>query len=271
MELRDLAVDGAVVRVAYRDEGDGPAVVLLHGQPGAAANWAPVVERLRERARVIALDRPGYGESGGPARGIGENADVVLALLNVLRIERAVLAGHSWGGGVALSAGLKAPQRVAGLVLVASIGPRTSVGRLDRVLVAPLLGPALTLAGFLALRRLLPLPVVRSRLVRELGTMPRSSVDELVRQVRRRDWRSFVVEQRALIREIDGLAARLPEVVAPAVVLSGELDFVVAPEVGRQLAASLPRADFRLVDRAGHVMQAEAPQAVADAIAELSR
>jgi pimeloyl-ACP methyl ester carboxylesterase len=100
--------------------------------------------------------------------------------------------------------------------------------------------------------------------------MPRSSVDELVRQVRRRDWRSFVVEQRALIREIDGLAARLREIESPAVVLAGELDFVVGPQVGRQLAASLPRADFRLVDRAGHVMQAEAPAAVADAILELA-
>jgi pimeloyl-ACP methyl ester carboxylesterase len=271
MQLRDLAVGGAIVRVAYRDEGDGPAVVLLHGQPGAAANWAPVVERLRSRARVISMDRPGYGESGGRARGIAENAHIVLALLDALRIERAVLAGHSWGGGVALSAALKAPGRVGGLVLVASIGPRASVGRLDRVLVAPVLGPALTLAGFLALRRLLPLPVVRNRLVRELGTLPRSSVDELVRQVRRRDWRAFVVEQRALVREIDSLATRLREVGAPAVVLSGELDFVVAPEVGRDLASTLPRADYRVVDQAGHVMQAEAPQAVADAILELAR
>lgn len=254
------------MRVAYRDEGDGPAVVLLHGQPGVAETWAPVAERLRSRARVIVLDRPGYGESGGRARGIAANADVVVALLDRLKIERAVLVGHSWGGGVALSGALRAPKRVAGLVLVASIGPRASVGRLDRLLVAPLLGPALTLAGFLALRRLLPLPVVRHRLVRELGTMPRTSVDELVRQVRRRDWRAFVVEQRALVREIDGLAARLREIAPPAVVLAGALDFVVAPRVGRELAASLPHADFRLVEDAGHVMQAEAPQAVADAI-----
>jgi pimeloyl-ACP methyl ester carboxylesterase len=177
--------------------------------------------------------------------------------------------GHSWGGGVALATTLRARRRVAGLALVASIGPRSSVDPLDRLLVAPVVGPALTLAGFLAVRRLLPLPVVRRRLVRELGTLPRASVDELVRQVRRRDWRSFVVEQRALVREIDGLAARLPEVDAPAVVLAGALDFVLRPGVGRTLAATLPRAEFRLVGDAGHVMPVEAPDAVAAAIVEL--
>jgi len=138
------------------------------------------------------------------------------------------------------------------------------------LLVLPGLGPALTLGGFLALPRLLPLPVVRRQLVRELGTLPRDSVDELVRQVRRRDWRSFVVEQRALVREIDGLAARLPLVEAPAAVLTGALDFVLPPRVGRALAAELPRAELRVIPDAGHVMPVEAPDAVADAVLELA-
>jgi pimeloyl-ACP methyl ester carboxylesterase len=255
--------------VAYRDEGAGPAVLLLHGQPGSAATWGAVAKRLRDRARVVSLDRPGYGETGGRARGIRENAEVALALLDALGIERAILVGHSWGGGVALATALRARQRIAGLVLVASIGPRSSIDPLDRLLVAPVVGPALTLGGFLAVRRLLPLPVVRRRLVRELGTLPRASVDELVRQMRRRDWRSFVVEQRALVREIDGLAARLPEVDAAAVVLAGALDFVLRPRVGRELAATLPRGKFRLVRDAGHVMPVEAPDAVAAAVLEL--
>ena len=270
MERRDLAVGGTVVRVAYQDEGEGPTVVLLHGQPGSSVTWRAVAEKLRDRARVIAVDRPGYGETGGKARGIAENADVVLALLEALGIEKAALVGHSWGGGVALATALKAPARVAGLVLVASIGTRSSVDRTDRILVTPGLGPALTLGGFLAVRRLLPLSVVRRRLVRELGTLPRSSVDELVREVRRRDWRAFVVEQRALVSEIDGLASRLHEIEAPAVVLSGRLDFLLRPRVGRQLAEALPRAEFRFIDHAGHVMPIEAPGAVANAVLEVA-
>jgi pimeloyl-ACP methyl ester carboxylesterase len=269
MEQRTLELGGATVPLAYRDEGQGPAALLLHGQPGAAATWRAVADRLRDRARVVAVDRPGYGETGGRARGIDENADVALALLDALGIEKAVLVGHSWGGGVALATALRAPERVAGLVLVASIGPRSSVDPLDRVLVAPVVGPALTLGGFLAIRRLLPLPVVRRRLVRELGTLPRASVDELVRQVRRRDWRSFVVEQRALVREIDGLARRLPQVQPPAVVLAGALDFVLPPRVSRELAATLPHARFRLVPDAGHVIPVEAPDVVADAVVGL--
>jgi hypothetical protein len=110
------------------------------------------------------------------------------------------------------------------------------------VLVLPGVGPALTLAGFLAVPRLLPLPPVRRRLVRELGLLPTSSVDDVVRQIRRRDWRAFVVEQRALVREIAGLAARLPEVDTPAIVLGGRLDFMLLPRLVRELAATLLRA-----------------------------
>jgi pimeloyl-ACP methyl ester carboxylesterase len=271
VDQRALEIRGTVVDVAYEDDGAGPAVLLLHGQPGAAVTWRHVAERLRGRARVVALDRPGYGATGGCARGIEENAEVALALLDSLGVERAVLVGHSWGGGVALAIALRAPERVTGLVLVASVGPRSSVDRLDRVLVVPGLGPALTLGGFLTLPRLLPLPFVRRQLVRELGTLPRDSVDELVRQVRRRDWRSFVVEQRALVREIDGLAARLPQVEPPAVVLAGALDFVLPLRVARTLAAELPRAELRVVADAGHVMPVEAPDAVADAVLELAR
>jgi pimeloyl-ACP methyl ester carboxylesterase len=271
MEHRELRAGGELLHVAYRDEGEGPAVVLLHGQPGSAATWGPVSERLRAHARVIAPDRPGYGASGGPARGIAENAEAAIALLDELGIERATFVGHSWGGGVALAAAVRDAARVAGLVLVASTGTLSSIDPLDRVLVLPGLGPALTRAGFLAMPRLLPLPPVRRRLVRELGMLPTSSVDEVVRQIRRRDWRAFVVEQRALVREIGGLAARLPEVDTPAIVLGGRLDFMLPPRVVRELAATLPHAALRILPGAGHVIPVEDPDAVAAAALELAR
>jgi pimeloyl-ACP methyl ester carboxylesterase len=78
-------------------------VVLLHGQPGSAADWQQVASRLPEALRVVALDRPGYGASRQGAGGFAVNARAVLAELDARGIERAVLVGHSYGGGVALA------------------------------------------------------------------------------------------------------------------------------------------------------------------------
>ena len=76
-------------------------IVLLHGQPGSAADWQQLADQLPAELRIMALDRPGYGDSRQPAGGFAFNARAVLAELDARGIERAVLAGPSYGGGVA--------------------------------------------------------------------------------------------------------------------------------------------------------------------------
>src|SRR5258706_4012010 len=137
------------------DEGEGPPVLLLHGQPGWRHDWDEVVPLLVPDHRVIVPDRPGYGRTGGDAVGIAENADRAVALLDRLGVEQATVAGHSWGGGVALAMAQRHPSRVNGLVLVASIGVLAALGPLDRVLAAPISGEALAWMGFHLFGRLL--------------------------------------------------------------------------------------------------------------------
>ena len=98
-------------------------LVLLHGQPGSPADRHQVAGRLPAQLHAIAPDRPGHGSSQLPAAGFAANARAVLDDLDARGITRAVLAGHSYGGGVALSAASLAPGRVAALVLLASVGP----------------------------------------------------------------------------------------------------------------------------------------------------
>jgi pimeloyl-ACP methyl ester carboxylesterase len=74
-------------------------LVLLHGQPGSAADWVQVAERLPPQLHVVAADRPGYGSSELPAAGFAANARAVLDDLDARGIHRAVLVGHSYGGG----------------------------------------------------------------------------------------------------------------------------------------------------------------------------
>jgi len=112
------------MHTSYRRAGlDAHELVLLHGQPGSAADWQQVTGRLPARLHPVATDRPGYGSSQLPAGGFAVNARAVVDDLDSRGITRAVLVGHSYGGGVALSAASLAPGRVAAVVLLASVGP----------------------------------------------------------------------------------------------------------------------------------------------------
>src|SRR4051794_20061292 len=81
----------------------GPGGVLVHGQPGSAADWAPVRQLLEDDFTVLVPDRPGYGRTGGSAIGFGANADAIVELLDRHGIPSATIVGHSWGGGVAIA------------------------------------------------------------------------------------------------------------------------------------------------------------------------
>src|SRR5580692_3060300 len=142
-------------------------VVLLHGQPGSGADWQQVADLLPPALNVVALDRPGYGASRQPAGGFAYGARAVLAELDARGIGQAVLVGHSYGGGVALSAAQLAPRRVEALVLLASVGPGCLTGW-DRLLAAPVTGEvcavtAWSLTPWLARARLAALAGLRGR------------------------------------------------------------------------------------------------------------
>ncbi len=241
-------------------------VVLLHGQPGSAADWDLVCEDLHG-VRVLARNRPGY--DGRPAGGFDRNAVALLELMDAAGIDRAVLAGYSWGAGVALRAALDAPERVSALALIAPVGSVTAFGFRDRLVGS---GPSTGLMPAV-LRRFGPVltPLVaaatgsrlqaaaRHRLRRQVSAAAAESV-----------WRTYRVEQVALSAESAELESRLSEISAPAEVLIGHRDRSVRPAAARRLAELLPAADLHEID-AGHLLLLEAPAAVAATIRQAVR
>jgi pimeloyl-ACP methyl ester carboxylesterase len=244
-------------------------LVLLHGQPGSGADWQQVARRLPAQLHAIATDRPGYGSSPRPAGGFAANARTVLDELDSRGIQRAVLVGHSYGGGVALSAASLAPHRVEAVVLLASVGPGC-VNGWDRLLAAPGAGPLCALVAW----RLTPW-IARARLARlarrrggPLG--PGEYVSWHVWGHVGREhgalWRTFLAEQRALLRELDELVSAVPSVRAPVLLLADPKDTIVPLDTARRLAQALPDARLQLVDGPGHHLPRRAPDAVASAI-----
>ncbi len=233
--------------------GEGPAVVLLHGQPGDRHDWDLVAGALGRDVRVLVPDRPGYGRTGGRAGGFAANSERVIELLDRHGIDRALVVGYSWGGGVALDVAQRHADRVTGVVLVSSIGGPGSVNTLDRLLAAPLVGPLMAIAGFAALRA--------SRIRRLLAPAVDALPDGWLAS-----WRSFVAEERAMLRELPRVTSQLGVTDVPVVVVFGDADRVVPPGSQEALAASLPHADVVRVPGCGHLLPREAPDALAGAI-----
>ncbi len=108
------------VRVRYVDQGQGSAVVLIHGFASSLETWDTVIPTLVEQGhRVIALDLRGFGWTDrAPGDYSSEaQAHLVLALMDRLGVDRASIVGHSYGGGVALRLALIAPERVDRIAL----------------------------------------------------------------------------------------------------------------------------------------------------------
>lgn len=104
----------------YLDEGEGLAVLLLHGNPTWSFLYRDVIKALRGRCRCIAPDYPGFGLSTAPpGYGFTPQAHTawVAALIQHLDLHRYILVGHDWGGPIGLAAALQDPDRLAGLVL----------------------------------------------------------------------------------------------------------------------------------------------------------
>jgi pimeloyl-ACP methyl ester carboxylesterase/uncharacterized membrane protein YbhN (UPF0104 family) len=249
---------------------DAHELVLLHGQPGSPADWQAVTARLPEQLHAVAPERPGYGASPLPASGFTANAQAVLDDLDARGVRSAVLVGHSWGGGVALRAASLAPDRVRALVLLASVGPGCDTG-VDWLLAAPGIGE---LSSLLAFRWTPWIARVRLAWQRRRHGRPLYPGESASLQVWGYPseggwpvWRTFLVEQRALLRELGELAAAAESIRVPVLLIADPADRVVPVRTSRRLAETLSDARLVLVEGTGHHLPRRAPRAVADAIA----
>ncbi len=246
--------------------------VLLHGQPGTGLDWEWVVPLIEGDFTVVVPDRPGYGATGGPATGFAGNAAAVVALLDRLGVDRAVMVGHSWAGGVALALATGYPERVSGLVLVSSVAPGEDLGWEDRLLAAPVVGELIAGTAIGGVGLVLGSRRVQDLIDRRLPDRARDGVMALARLTRNRSpvWRSFVAEQRALVDELDGLSGGLEAVAVPTVILHGDADHIVDPDASERLHRAIPRSALHVLGGAGHLLPHDRPDAVADALREVS-
>jgi len=242
------------------------SVLLLHGQPGAAADWNRLIGSFSARGpSVIAIERPGW-DGRSAVTDLAGNARAALAALDRAGVTGATVVGHSLGAAVAAWLAASAPERVSRLVLVSPAANLDSLSAMDYLLAAPLVG-WLASVGAMAGGGLVLGPGPLRRWVAEATALD----DRYLRAAGRmlltpRAWRAFVREQRFLVRDLPALERRLSEISVPTTIVAGTGDRVVPIAAARRLATQIRGAELVEIEHAGHLLHVQQASRLAEVI-----
>jgi pimeloyl-ACP methyl ester carboxylesterase len=259
--------------VHYTRHGRGPVTLLIHGLGGFAESWRHTVGALEPHGTVIAIDLPGFGQSGKPRRryGLAFFVDVVRQVLRRLEVERVRLVGHSLGGAVAMAYGLVSPGQVERMALVSPVVPGFPLrpSAVYRLMAAPGLGELLA--------RLITARVCAGALERCFFAADPGEIAFLVTHgFRARDTaegRAAYLStlrgvRRDLIEGAPAYRAALAQWRCPVLVIHGRQDRVIPLGHAEAAVRGLPRAESRWIDRCGHFPQIEHASAVNEWLSE---
>jgi len=247
-------------KLAFDDFGDGPSVVLIHGFPLCRRMWAPQVEPLVDAGfRVVLPDLRGFGDSaGGPPGSMERYADDIVALLDYLGIDRAIVGGMSMGGYVLLDLLERYRERLgAALFIVTRAAADDATGRdkRDALIAAVQQGNNLLVADTFA-GLLFADTTVASR-------------PELIKQVH--NWMvatppEGLIAALQAMRDRRDAVSRLETFDLPTLVIGASDDKAMPREHYQTLCAGLPEATCALIEAAGHMANLEQPQAFNNAL-----
>lgn len=268
---RFLTVDGVLLH--YVERGEGPPLVLLHGNGSMIEDWlsSGLLDQLARSHRVIAFDRPGFGHSERPRARIWTpqaQAALLAEALAKLKVERAIIVGHSFGTMVTLALALDHPQLVERIVLLGGyyfpsarmdvlVGGQPAipgVGDVMRYTVSPLIGAAMT--PKINDKLFDPAPVAES-----WGGFP------MAMTLRPSQIRASAAEAAMMVPAAAMLAKRYGELALPITILAGSGDRIVdIDDQSKRLHIMLPHSRFVAVEGAGHMVHHTAPDKVLRAI-----
>lgn len=260
--MPELARSGT--RIHYEIWGDAPGTVLLvNGHTRPLNDFRLMGRHLMEQGlRVIALDNRGAGlTTTTRPYTLAEMADDAVAVADeVLGVTATFdLLGVSMGGFIAQTVALANPERVRRLVLVSTAARQTAIRKDDTPWTADLGAVERKLAPFFT-----------DDFARKNAVLVKSMVKQIAKAVETGGFAGRADEQKRAAAGFD-VYARLPYIKHPVLVIHGDQDQIVPLQAGSELAAGLPHATFNVMTGAGHLLLAERPKDLYQAVAEFLR
>ncbi|RMI13842.1 MAG: alpha/beta hydrolase [Calditrichaeota bacterium] len=255
--------------IAYVDEGEGAeTIIFVHGLGSYLPAWQKNIADLRRDFRCLALDLPGYGKSSkGPyAIGMKFYAGVLARFMDALDIDRAVIAGHSMGGQIALTLALIYPERVSRLILAAPAGlEQFSEGE------KKWFREVVTVESV----KHTPVQQIRANIVRNFHNMPPDAEFMVTDRIALRGAKDFEWYCYAVVKSVQGMLDepvydRLEEIRQPTLIIFGENDNLIpnpylhggrSRDIARIGEEKIPLSEVVMIPGSGHFVQFEKPEA----------
>ena len=268
MDLRtydDRYVEVSGKRVRYWMEGEGPAVLLVHGLSNSVEFWQYNIAPLAAHHRVYALDLLGFGRSD---KEVGQfslpyAAAFMVDFLNAMGVEQASLVGNSLGGVVCAQTAVQHPERVERLILVDSAGFGRELNPFLRVWSVPRVGSGV----FWIYQRLFPL--LKRWVFYNSGSLDEGWLAGAAEVLRSPGVRENVIKvaragvslRRGQREELFGhLHGLLAATSVPTLIIWGGHDFVVPLAHAYAAQKLIPNSEVRIMERCGHIPQVERPE-----------
>ena len=228
-----------------------PAVVLIHGAAGTHLHWPHQLRRLNNH-NVLAPDLPGHGKSEGLGeQSIEKYAQLIVEWLNEIGVQKAIFIGHSMGGAIAQTLAITQPQLTAGLVLIST----GAVLPVNPELIEKISIPEMAPSVYDQIIKWAYHPATDAKIVKQA----RERMGEIRPTVTYGD---FVACDRF------NAADKLGDISAPTLIICGDTDKMTPLHFSKQLAENIPNVALIVIAEAGHMLNIEQPEKVAQAIVQ---
>lgn len=257
------------MQIHYRDVGQGPVLLLLHGMFSSLHTWKDWSDILSKHFRVISLDNPNYGITGPHPKGMYKHmySDFLNEFTDALGIDTCMVAGNSLGGWMTWDFAARYPHKVSKFILLDAAGfffiPPVAISSL-----------ALPLAGWSASRMKIPRKALYASVRSLYGQPDRIKKEQLecyYDMMMRPGNRASAARVVRYIRNNIGFDTRpLKSITQPALIMWGKQDAWIPVAHAYRFAKAIPNARTVIYDHCGHMPMEEIPeQSAADCLAFL--
>ena len=261
------------LRVHYLEAGAGPTIVLIHGNAGSVDDFSyRAIGLLCGDYKVVAIDRPGHGQSDRLPKESGRlesQAALLHDTLSSLGIARPILIGHSWGASLALAYALRYANEVSSMVLLApaAYAENEQSGAWMHALVKP---PVIGDMNLAVGRLLFGKRMLKKELHNAFYPQPvpadylKSAKASWLSQ---RHLRSYLEDERTLNASLKAISPRYSEIHLPVVIVTGDTDKVVGPQANAyRLKAAISQAQLVELKHTGHEIPQTDPESIRKAL-----
>ena len=246
------------VPLHVRVTGKGQPLIMLHGFGASSYSFSKIIPELSKYFTIYAFDLKGFGDSPKPddhRYSVYDQALLVDQYLKKHHLDKVILLGHSYGGGVALSLALMDPKRFAKLVLIDSASYDQQLPKLIRWLQIPVLGKL----GFYLIPATVEVKESYKYAFYDNRKIPEDIVKEYARNLYKPNARKVYLQtvENLIPEDIEKISRRYKTIQIPTLIVWGANDIVIRKEKAYRLHRDIPHSQLKIIPRCGHIPHEE--------------